>query len=365
MDPGESGRWGRAAQGADAGAAVGIDLGTSNTVVAHVDAGLAQALTDWASDQLVIPSVCAFHPSGVVLVGQEAKDRRLQDPKNTVFSTKRLPRPAVVLEGDRPGARTPPLRAARREELERPRGRAEQGVHAPRDQRVRAAQGEGDRGSVGREIGRSRRHHLPGKLRRPPARRDEARRQAGGLQVLRVLNEPTAAALAYGYGKEGQERISSTTSAEGRSTSPSSSGEAPSSGSARPRATATSAATTSTARSANRIAEGFAEKHFYDPRADKQVFEHVREAAEKLKVKLSKDEQASIELVDVAFGVGGKSLTFSFPPNGASSRRSPFVHREDVQVCKKALANAGVEMKDIDQVLLVGGARSSAASANG
>ena len=71
-------------------AAVGIDLGTSNTVVAYVRDGQARAITDDFSKEPLIPSVCAFHPSGAVLVGREAKERRLQDPKNTVFSTKRL-----------------------------------------------------------------------------------------------------------------------------------------------------------------------------------------------------------------------------------------------------------------------------------
>jgi molecular chaperone DnaK len=356
MDPVSPVDGGRAAQGADAGAAVGIDLGTSNTVVAHVDAGLAQALTDRASDQLVIPSVCAFHPSGVVLVGQEAKDRRLQDPKNTVFSTKRLlGRPwsskeiaqaRVRLPYElREGKNSSVLVVARNKEYTLP----EISAFVLRKAKAIAE------ASVGKSVDRA--------VITCPANFDDLQRGAtklagklAGLEVLRVLNEPTAAALAYGYGKEGQERILvydfgggtfDVTLLERRGAI------------FRVRSTAGDSylgGDDIDGAVANRIAEGFAEKHFYDPRADKQVFEHVREAAEKLKVKLSKDEQASIELVDVAFGVGGKSLTFEF-----SMKRSelapladPFIEKT-FKVCKKALANAGVEMKDIDQVLLVGG----------
>ena len=145
-----------------------------------------------------------------------------------------------------------------------------------------------------------------------PANFDDLQRGAtklagrlAGLEVLRVLNEPTAAALAYGYGKEGQERILvydfgggtfdvSLLERQGDFF--------------QVRATAGDSylgGDDIDAAIANRIAEGFAAKHFYDPRADKQVFEHVREAAEKLKLKLATQERATIELVNVAFGVGG------------------------------------------------------------
>src|SRR3954464_6596828 len=72
------------------GAVVGIDLGTSNTVVAHVGEGRARALKDEGANDVLIPSIASFHPSGAVLVGHAAKDRRIIDSQNTVFSAKRL-----------------------------------------------------------------------------------------------------------------------------------------------------------------------------------------------------------------------------------------------------------------------------------
>src|SRR5262245_47820088 len=68
---------------------VGIDLGTTNTVVAAARAGRAVALKDDAGRNL-LPSVVSFHPSGDVLIGADAKERRTIDPQNTIFSIKRL-----------------------------------------------------------------------------------------------------------------------------------------------------------------------------------------------------------------------------------------------------------------------------------
>ena len=69
--------------------AIGIDLGTTNTVVAAVVDGVAVTLADEQQRRL-LPSVVSFHPSGTVLVGDAARERRLIDPENTIFSVKPL-----------------------------------------------------------------------------------------------------------------------------------------------------------------------------------------------------------------------------------------------------------------------------------
>jgi molecular chaperone DnaK len=340
-------------------AAVGIDLGTSNTVVAHfavAEGGAARALTDDLTRDPLIPSVCAFHPSGAVLVGREAKERRLQDPKNTIFSTKRLiGRPWGSKEIAQARARLPyelrqgknssVLVVARNKEYTLP----EVSAFVLRKAKTIAEV------SLRRKVDRA--------VITCPANFDDLQRGAtklagrlAGLEVLRVLNEPTAAALAYGYGKEGQERILvydfgggtfdvSLLEREGDFF--------------QVRATAGDSylgGDDVDAAIANRIAEGFAAKHFYDPRADKQVFEHVREAAEKLKLKLATEERATIELVDVAFGVGGKSLRFDFAMTRAElgAIADPLIE-QTLKVCKRTLDQARIGVRDIDQVLLVGG----------
>ena len=68
---------------------LGIDLGTTNSVVALANGHEARALAD-AEGRRLIPSVVSFHPDGSILVGHEARERRLVDAKNTVYSTKRL-----------------------------------------------------------------------------------------------------------------------------------------------------------------------------------------------------------------------------------------------------------------------------------
>src|SRR5579859_3000332 len=69
--------------------AVGIDLGTTNTVVGAIRDGVASTLPDPQGERL-LPSIVSFHPSGSVIVGRGALDRRLVDPANTIYSIKRL-----------------------------------------------------------------------------------------------------------------------------------------------------------------------------------------------------------------------------------------------------------------------------------
>ena len=71
------------------GGAVGIDLGTTNTVVSAVKDGRPVTLVD-AENRRLLPAFVSFHPSGKVLVGESAKDRRVVDPTNTIYSVKRL-----------------------------------------------------------------------------------------------------------------------------------------------------------------------------------------------------------------------------------------------------------------------------------
>jgi molecular chaperone DnaK len=337
-------------------AAVGIDLGTSNTVVAHVDGGVAHAIADDITKEILIPSVCAFHPSGAILVGREAKTRRLQDPKNTVFSTKRLiGRPWGAKEVAQARVRLP-------YELK-------EGKNA--SVLVLSRQKEYTLPEISAFVLRKAKAIADVALKKPvaravitcPANFDDLQRGAtklagklAGLEVLRVLNEPTAAALAYGYGKEGQERILVYDFGGGTFdvTLLERKGDI-----FQVRATAGDSylgGDDIDAAIANRIAEGFAAEHFYDPRADRQVFEHVREAAEKLKVKLGSEDHGSIELVDVAFGAGGKSLGFEFSMTRGELAQlaDPFIE-QTFKVCKKALDLAKVDLRGVDQVLLVGG----------
>ena len=178
--------------------AVGIDLGTTNSLVAALRNGVAEALPD-EDDRVLLPSAVRYRPDGTASIGHAALAARAEDPRNTIVSVKRL----------------------------MGRGRDELGSDAPRYDFVDAAgnAGEGDTiriatvggtktpVEVSAEILATLRQRaedtlgddLVGAVITVPAYFDDAQRQAtkdaarlAGLNVLRLLNEPTAAAVAYG-----------------------------------------------------------------------------------------------------------------------------------------------------------------------
>ncbi len=336
-------------------AVIGIDLGTTNTVVAVVRDGQVTAIPDEAGRTL-IPSVVSFHPSGNVLVGHDARTRRLVDSPNTIYSVKRLIG-----------------RSWESEEVQRAR------------MRFAFSMREGP-GQATLVVGRGETYTLPEisafVLRRAkqvaeaalgetvdravitvPANFNDLQRAAtkvagrvAGLEVLRILNEPTAAALAYGFGKSVAERIAvydfgggtfdvtlldlSDNVFEVLAT----------------------AGNTFLGGDdidlliAERMAEAFLATHRYDPRTDPQAFERLRAAAEEVKRRLSAEPEASTELADLGHGTGGKSLSLTFRMKRVELEAliTPILERT-FDTCREALAIARRSARDFDQILLVGG----------
>lgn len=334
---------------------IGIDLGTTNTVVAVVRDGHAQAIADETGSTL-LPSVVSFHPNGTVLVGKAAKDRRLVDAGNTIYSVKRL----IGRSWDS-------------EEVKRARARFA----------FQMREGPGQATLV---VGRGETYTLPEisafVLRRAkqvaeaalgeaveravitvPANFNDLQRAAtkvagrvAGLEVLRILNEPTAAALAYGYGKSAAERLAvydfgggtfdvtlldlSDNVFEVLATA----GNTFLGGDDIDIAIA------------ERMADQFLARHRYDPRSDPQVFERLRASAELVKRRLSSEVDVSVQLDDVAHGTGGKPLDLNFKMTRVELERlvAPLVDRT-FDVCQEALSIAHLSTQDFEQVLLVGG----------
>lgn len=186
--------------------AVGIDLGTTNSVVAAATAtGVELALGDHG--ERIHPSVVAFPPEGGVLVGLEAKARRPSEPLTTIFSAKRLigqnirsPLVQLALTG---------LPFSVRE------GPNQQPLIAVRDRLVPIPEISAHvlgylKGLTERQLGQP----VTQAVITVPANFSDAQRQAtkeagrlAGLEVLRLLNEPTAAALAYGFGQRKDEIV--------------------------------------------------------------------------------------------------------------------------------------------------------------
>ncbi|HEY3237360.1 MAG TPA: Hsp70 family protein, partial [Polyangiaceae bacterium] len=334
---------------------VGIDLGTTNTVVAAVRGGRAEALRDVNGDTL-IPSVVSFHPNGNVLVGRAAKDRRLVDAKNTIYSIKRLigrtwdaeevrlARPRFPFEM-RQGPGQAPLVVARGESYTL--GEISAFV-------LRKAKAVAEK-ALGSAIERT--------VITVPANFNDLQRAAtkvagrvAGLDVIRILNEPTAAALAYGYGKAPSGRIAvydfgggtfdvtlldlSQNVFEVLATA----GDTFLGGDDIDLVIA------------DHMADAFLAQHRIDPRTDPQSFERLRAGAEQIKIQLSTQERSTITLGEVAHGRAGASLDLTFAMTRADldAIAVPFVDRT-LEVCGRALSTAGLSVRDFGAVLLVGG----------
>src|SRR5258706_9407377 len=173
--------------------AAGIDLGTTNSLVASVRSGWAEVLPD-AEGRPLLPSIVRFLPEGAVVVGREAQQAQALDPRNTIVSVKRLMGRGV---GDVTNIENLPYDF----------------VDSPGMVQLRTAHGVKSPVQVSAEILRVLRERaeqtlggeLSGAVITVPAYFDDAQRQAtrdaarlAGLNVLRLLSEPTAAALAYG-----------------------------------------------------------------------------------------------------------------------------------------------------------------------
>ena len=185
---------------------LGIDLGTSNSVGAVMQGDRVIIVPD-AEGNRIHPSVVSFHPSGTVICGHKAKARRIVDPENTVFSMKRL-------MGRRFGS--PEVRAVRaRAPYVIKEGPNEQPMISTRGGEFTVPQVSAIVLSYLKQLAET---HLGQPVSHAvitvPANFNDGQREAtkaagrlAGLEVLRILNEPTAAALAYGYGKSLQSRI--------------------------------------------------------------------------------------------------------------------------------------------------------------
>ena len=179
--------------------AVGIDLGTTHSLVAAVKSGVAEALRD-AHDSPLLPSVVRYREAGQIEVGQGALDGAIEDPRNTIVSVKRFMGRGLT---DARRHRSPYTF-----------------IDSPGMVKLETVAGERSPVEVSAEILRALRlraeaalgGELVGAVITVPAYFDDAQRQAtkdaarlAGLDVLRLLNEPTAAAIAYGldHGSEG------------------------------------------------------------------------------------------------------------------------------------------------------------------
>jgi molecular chaperone DnaK len=335
--------------------AVGIDLGTTNTVVAAVRDEVVTTLADSRRER-IFPSVVSFHPSGSVLVGRNALERRLIDAPNTIYSIKRLigrpwdspevqqarkQLPFELREGPKAGT----VVVARGEELTLP----EISAFVLRHAKVVAE------AALGEPVDRA--------VITVPANFNDLQRAAtktagglAGLDVMRILNEPTAAALAYGQ-DQARERIavfdlgggtfdvSLLDLADNVFEVLATAGDSALGGD------------DIDVIIAERMVEDLLAKHRFDARTMPSGFARLRILGEQMKCALSSSEEFQLEVDDLVPGHRGTSVKWRFRMTRPELEWAALVIVErTLTVCQRALEAAGLVPSQLDRIILVGGA---------
>lgn len=333
---------------------IGIDLGTTNSCVAVMDGGDAKVIEN-AEGARTTPSMVAFSDDGERLVGQPAKRQAVTNPTDTLFAVKRLIGrrfddamvkkdkdlvPFDIVKGDNGDAWV----------------RASGKNYSPAQVSAMILQKmkETAEAYLGESVQQA--------VITVPAYFNDAQRQAtkdagkiAGLEVLRIINEPTAAALAYGLDKKegktiavydlggGTFDVSVLEIGDGVFEVKSTNGDTFLGGE------------DFDMRLVQYLAEEFKKEQGVDLKKDKLALQRLKEAAEKAKIELSSITQTEINLPFITADASGpKHLTMKLSRSKLESLVDDFVQRT-ISPCKAALKDAGLTAGDIDEVVLVGG----------
>ncbi|MBS7544519.1 molecular chaperone DnaK [Ancylobacter oerskovii] len=333
---------------------IGIDLGTTNSCVAVME-GTSPKVIENAEGARTTPSIVAFTEDGERLVGQPAKRQAVTNPERTFFAVKRLigrryddPMvekdkklvPYSIVKGDNgdawlesDGKKYSPSQISAFT-LQKMKETAEAYLGAKVDKAVITV----------------------------PAYFNDAQRQAtkdagriAGLEVLRIINEPTAAALAYGLDKKsagtiavydlggGTFDVSVLEIGDGVFEVKSTNGDTFLGGE------------DFDMRLVNYLADEFKKEQGIDLRNDKLALQRLKEAAEKAKIELSSAQQTEINLPFITADASGpKHLTMKLTRAKFEALVDDLIQRT-VEPCRKALKDAGLTAGQIDEVVLVGG----------
>jgi molecular chaperone DnaK len=331
---------------------IGIDLGTTNSVVAVVEGGNPTVIANQEGSRLT-PSVVGFTKDGEILVGQVAKRQGITNPENTVFSIKRFMGrryDEVLLE-----IKLVPYKVVKA-------GNSDVRVE------IRGKQYSPPEVSamILRKLKEAAEAYLGEKVTQAvitvPAYFNDSQRQAtkdagkiAGLEVLRIINEPTAAALAYGLDKKKDETIavydlgggtfdvSILEIGEGVFEVKATNGDTHLGGDDFDQ------------RVIDWIGEEFKRDNGIDLRQDRMALQRLKEAAEKAKMELSSTVQTEINLPFITADASGpKHLVLTLTRAKLEALVADLIERT-LGPCRQAMQDAGVTPKDINEVILVGG----------
>ncbi|GAK43747.1 molecular chaperone DnaK [Tepidicaulis marinus] len=336
------------------GKVIGIDLGTTNSCVAVME-GTQPKVIENSEGVRTTPSMVAFTEDGERLVGQPAKRQAVTNPEATLFAIKRL----IGRSYDDPTTKKDKdmvpyaiVKADNGDAWVEARGEkySPQEISAFILQKMK----ETAEASLGEKVTQA--------VITVPAYFNDAQRQAtkdagkiAGLEVLRIINEPTAAALAYGLDKKdgktiavydlggGTFDISVLEIGDGVFEVKSTNGDTFLGGE------------DFDMRIIDYLADEFKKENGIDLRSDKLALQRLKEAAEKAKIELSSATQTEVNLPFITADQSGpKHLTMKLTRAKLEALVEDLVKRT-IEPCKKALSDAGLSAGDIDEVVLVGG----------
>ncbi|ALA58889.1 molecular chaperone DnaK [Nitrospira moscoviensis] len=336
------------------GKVIGIDLGTTNSCVAIMSGGDPVVIAN-AEGSRTTPSVVAITDKGERLVGQIAKRQAITNPENTIFSVKRLMGrkyksrevqeamkrlPYKVVEADNGDAHVE-LRGKRYSPPE---------VSAMILQKMRQTAED----YLGEKVTEA--------VITVPAYFDDSQRQAtkdagqiAGLNVLRIINEPTAASLAYGLDKKKDERIavydlgggtfdiSILEIGEGVFEVKSTNGDTYLGGD------------DFDLRVMDWLVDEFKKDQGIDLRKDRMALQRLKEAAERAKIELSSSQETEINLPFITADASGPKHMVTKLTRAKLEQLVDDLIQRTIEPCRKALSDAGVTAKDIQEVVMVGG----------
>src|SRR3982075_2141049 len=334
--------------------AIGIDLGTTNSCVAVMEGNKAKVIEN-AEGARTTPSMVAFTDGGEVLVGQTAKRQSITNPENTVFAIKRL----IGRRYDDPIT-------------QKDRGMVPYKIVAgPNGDAWVEVKGKKYSPSqisafILTKMKETAEAYLGSKVTEAvitvPAYFNDAQRQAtkdagkiAGLEVLRIINEPTAAALAYGLEKKGTGKISVydlgggtfdisiLEVGDGVFEVKSTNGDTFLGGEDFDK------------RIIDYLADEFRKEQGIDLRNDKLALQRLKEAAEKAKIELSSSVQTEVNLPFITADQNGPKLLNIKLSRSKLEQLVDDLSQRTIEPCKAALKDAGVKASEINEVILVGG----------
>ncbi len=341
------------------GKMIGIDLGTTNSCVAIMEGGKPKVIENSEGDRTT-PSIVAFTKDGEVLVGQSAKRQAVTNPANTIAAVKRLIGRKFtddVVKKDMSMVSYKIVKADNGDAWVDAQGKK----MAPQEVSARVLQ----------KMKKTAEDYLGEPVTEAvitvPAYFNDSQRQAtkdagriAGLNVKRIINEPTAAALAYGLDKDGGDRKIAVYDLGGGTFDVSVIEIAEVDGERQFEVLSTNGDTflggeDFDLRVINYLADEFKKESGIDVRKDPLAMQRLKEAAEKAKIELSSSQQTEVNLPYItADAAGPKHLNMKLTRAKLESLVEDLVQKT-IEPCRIALKDAGLSMKDVGEVILVGG----------